>query len=131
MTRLQAAVGTLVLERRLRGLAGGVLALGRRLGIDLLDRFRQESKALSLAQDPEDLGGFLFDNLDGADVLGPQRNVDEPVSRSQVEERTPVRQKPVPDRYARQNDPHAPLNQRLQDWKAIGQVGHPGSMLLG
>jgi hypothetical protein len=71
MTRLQAAVGTLVLERRLRSIAGGVLAVDRRLGIGLLDRCRQERKTLSLAQDPEDFGGFLLDDLDGADVFRP------------------------------------------------------------
>jgi hypothetical protein len=67
------------------------------LGIGLLNPCRKKIKAFSLTEDPEDLGGFLFDNLDSTDVLGPKWNVDEPVSRSQVKKRPPIRQQPVPN----------------------------------
>src|SRR5438477_5515343 len=64
----------------------------------------QEGKALSLSEQTKYLGRLRIDELNRPDVLRPQRDVDQPVARTQVEQRLSVREKSIP--YRGQPRPH-------------------------
>jgi len=70
-----------------------------------------EGTALRLTEQVEDFCRLAIYNLDRADVLRPQRNVYQPVARTQVEQSSPIRQKPVSYRCSRQYGPA--INRRL------------------
>lgn len=88
MTRLRTSLnGLLQLALRCNGILVRVLCVGRKKG-----------QALSFSEEPKHLRRLFIDNFDGPDTLRPERDVDQPISRAQVEQRLSIGEKPIPKR---------------------------------
>ena len=86
--------------------------------------------ALRLTKQVENLCRLAIHDLDRADVLCPQGNVYQPVARTEIEQSSPVRQKPVSYRCSRQNVPRPKpkivgLAGTRSSWPALRLIARP------
>jgi len=124
---LKALVSVTRLRSRFGRLRQRVLSRGRTI-IRAFGIGRQKGEAFALSEKPKYLRRLLVDDFDRPDVLRPQRDIDQPVARAQVEQRLPIREKPIP--YRCQWRPHPLLNRRLQDLAMLGQASDKRTLAI-